>query len=105
MADASRQLEKDGQRAKIMIDCSHANSGKDHNKQPEVCRNVAEQVSQGNTDIFGVMLESHLVAGRQDVAESQDLIYGQSITDACMGWDESEILLRELAIAVQQRRQ
>ncbi|MCW8854809.1 MAG: 3-deoxy-7-phosphoheptulonate synthase AroG [Gammaproteobacteria bacterium] len=103
--EASKQLEKDGQRAKIMIDCSHANSGKDHNKQPEVCRNVAEQISRGDSRIFGVMLESHLVAGRQDVDDDEDLIYGQSITDACMGWDESEVLLRELAKAVQQRRQ
>ena len=102
--DAAEQLEKSQQVARLMIDCSHANSGKDHNQQVNVCRNVAGQVAGGNKQIFGVMLESHLVAGRQDITDD-DLIYGQSITDACMGWDESAGLLRELAEAVKQRRQ
>ena len=103
--EAAKQLQASGQRACLMIDCSHANSAKSHDRQIDVCRDVAGQVSQGDRRIFGVMLESHLVAGRQDVEENQDLIYGQSITDACMGWDETEGLLRELAQAVQQRRQ
>ncbi|MDH5484396.1 MAG: 3-deoxy-7-phosphoheptulonate synthase AroG [Gammaproteobacteria bacterium] len=101
---AAQQLEKSGQRSRVMIDCSHANSEKDHERQTVVCRDVAAQISQGDERIFGVMLESHLVPGRQDVADMDDLIYGQSITDACLGWDESEVLLRELAEAVRQRR-
>ena len=98
------RLEANGQRSKLMIDCSHANSEKKHEQQPNVCRNVAEQVGNGDKRIFGVMLESHLIAGRQDVDDIDDLIYGQSITDACMGWDETEGLLRELAQAVEKRR-
>lgn len=104
VAEASKQLEASAQRARLMIDCSHANSGKSHDKQVDVCRDVAGQISSGDERIFGVMLESHLVAGRQDVEDNQDLVYGQSITDACMGWPETEDLLRELAKAVQQRR-
>ena len=105
---AAAALADSGQRSKLMIDCSHANSGKSHERQVAVCRNVAEQISNGDKRIFGVMLESHLVAGRQDIDHVDDvdeLVYGQSITDACMGWEESEGLLRELAEAVRQRRQ
>ncbi|MCW8956867.1 MAG: 3-deoxy-7-phosphoheptulonate synthase AroG [Gammaproteobacteria bacterium] len=101
---AARQLEKVGQRSKLMIDCSHANSGKDPARQIEVCHNVAGQIAKGDKRIFGVMLESHLLAGRQDVENKDDLIYGQSITDACVGWDDTELMLRELAAAVQARR-
>ena len=102
---ASAELTDQGQRSKLMIDCSHANSGKSHEQQVLVCRNVAEQISRGDRRIFGVMLESHLVAGRQNVDDIDDLVYGQSITDACMGWEESEALLRELAESVRRRRQ
>ncbi|MCW9014260.1 MAG: 3-deoxy-7-phosphoheptulonate synthase [Gammaproteobacteria bacterium] len=104
--DAASKLKKNGQRAKLMVDCSHANSEKSHARQLEVCRDVASQIAAGDTRIFGVMLESHLVAGRQDADcnNLNDLIYGQSITDACMGWDETEGLLRELAEAVKKRR-
>ena len=101
---AVKQLEKTGQRNKLMIDCSHANSGKDPVRQMEVCRDVAGQIANGDERIFGVMMESHLVRGRQDVADINDMVYGQSITDACMSWDETDILLRELAEAVRQRR-
>ena len=101
---AVKQLEKTGQRNKLMIDCSHANSGKDPVRQMDVCRNVAGQIANGDERIFGVMMESHLVRGRQDVADINDMVYGQSITDACMSWDETDILLRELAEAVRQRR-
>jgi 3-deoxy-7-phosphoheptulonate synthase len=101
---AAQQLEKAGQHARIMVDCSHANSGKNHLQQAGVCRNVAAQIAGGDQRIFGLMLEGHLVAGRQDVDKVEDLVYGQSITDACMGWDETEVLLRELAQAVRQRR-
>jgi 3-deoxy-7-phosphoheptulonate synthase len=102
--EAAQALEKSGLHARLMVDCSHANSGKDHTQQAGVCRNVAGQIAGGDQRIFGIMLESHLVAGRQDVKKIDDLIYGQSVTDACMGWDESEGLLRELAAAVKQRR-
>lgn len=102
--DATEQLEKSKQNTHLMIDCSHANSEKDHNRQIEVCRDVAGQIKDGNHNIMGVMLESHLVAGRQNVVDKDNLTYGQSITDACIAWDETEVLLRELAEAVKVRR-
>jgi 3-deoxy-7-phosphoheptulonate synthase len=88
-----------------MIDCSHANSGKNHLQQENVCRDVASQVAAGDKRIVGLMLESNLVAGRQNVSSDQELVYGQSITDACMAWDNTDTLLRELALAVRERRQ
>ena len=101
---AAQQLEKAHLNNKIMIDCSHANSSKDHTKQADVCRDIAGQISNGDSRIFGIMLESHLVAGRQNIVEGEDLTYGQSITDACIGWDETEVLLKEMAEAVKVRR-
>jgi len=89
---------------KIMVDFSHANSGKKHERQVDVARDVAAQISGGESRIFGVMLESHLVAGRQDVVPGRKLVYGQSITDACLGWDETEPVLRDLARAIAARR-
>ena len=103
--NAAMQLEQTHQQQNIMIDCSHANSSKDHKKQAEVCRDIAAQVSSGDKRIFGIMLESHLVEGRQNIVEGEQLVYGQSITDACIHWDETEILLNELAAAVRARRQ
>jgi 3-deoxy-7-phosphoheptulonate synthase len=97
-------LEKAGLPARVMIDCSHANSGKDHKKQPGVCRNVAEQIAGGERRIIGVMLESNLVAGKQEHVPGRELVYGQSITDACIGWDETYGLLEELAKAVRAGR-
>ena len=87
-----------------MIDCSHANSGKDYRRQPEVAHDVARQVSEGSRVIFGVMMESFLVDGRQDVESGSPLVYGQSITDACISWDGTQPLLAELAEAVRARR-
>lgn len=101
---ATDQLQASGQNTHLMIDCSHANSEKDHNRQIDVCGDIAEQIKAGNKNIMGVMLESHLVAGRQNVDDKDNLIYGQSITDACIAWDETETLLRELASAVRVRR-
>jgi 3-deoxy-7-phosphoheptulonate synthase len=98
------ELEATDLPARIMIDFSHANSGKKHEKQLDVGRDVAAQISQGDERIFGVMIESHLVEGNQKVIEGKELVYGQSITDACLGWDDSEVLIRELAEAVRQRR-
>ncbi|TME91780.1 MAG: 3-deoxy-7-phosphoheptulonate synthase [Chloroflexi bacterium] len=91
-----------GQR--IMVDASHGNSERDHQRQPTVAREVAAQVSDGERGIFGLMLESFLVAGRQELSDPAKLTYGQSITDACIGWDETDRLLRELAQAVRDRR-
>lgn len=89
---------------KIMIDFSHANSSKDFKKQMDVCTDVAEQMSNGEQAIFGVMVESHLVEGRQDLVDGKAPVFGQSITDACIGWEDTEKLLRTLADAVTARR-
>lgn len=102
--DARAMLDKAGLPARIMIDASHANSRKQPARQVDVTNDIATQVARGNTDIFGVMLESNLVEGRQNVVEGQPLTYGQSITDACMGWDDTSALLDTLALAVQSRR-
>jgi len=104
VASTAEQMEKTGVRPRIMIDCSHANSGKDHRKQGSVCRAVSEQVTSGERRIMGVMIESNLVAGAQTLVNGKPLVYGQSITDACIDWPETHSLLRELATAVQGRR-
>ncbi len=101
---AAEQLEKSGLRPNLMVDCSHANSNKDYKRQVDVCRDVASQIRHGEKRIMGVMLESHLVEGRQDVEEGKELTYGQSVTDACINWETTENLLRELAEAVKARR-
>jgi 3-deoxy-7-phosphoheptulonate synthase len=90
---------------RIVIDASHDNSGKDHERQPQVVSEIADQVAGGNGAIVGVMLESFLVAGRQDLESDDDLIYGQSITDACMDWDTTVLTLDRLASAVRKRRE
>lgn len=102
--DAAETIGRTGQSARFMVDCSHANSGKSHIQQEVVCRDVAQQISNGEKRIMGLMLESNLVGGRQNPTPGKELVYGQSITDACMAWDNSEALLRELATAVQTRR-
>ena len=85
-----------------MVDCSHANSSKDHNLQPLVTRDISNQILKGNKSIVGLMLESHLYEGRQDIpADLRDLQYGVSVTDACMDWDTTENSLRELADSLQ----
>jgi 3-deoxy-7-phosphoheptulonate synthase len=103
--NASEQLKKNGLTPVVMVDCSHANSNKDYRRQVDVCRDIAKQVSSGEKRIIGVMMESHLVEGRQDVIKGQELTYGQSITDACIAWETTEVLLQELAEAVKQRRE
>jgi 3-deoxy-7-phosphoheptulonate synthase len=102
--EASAKLEKAGLRSAIMVDCSHANSEKDHARQPLVAREVARQVAGGSRAVFGIMIESFLCEGRQDVKPGTPLTYGQSITDACLGWDQTAPVLAELAEAVHQRR-
>ena len=90
---------------RVMIDASHGNSEKDHTRQPLVVREVAAQLAQGETGIAGMMMESFLVDGRQELRDPAALVYGQSITDACMGWDMTVPVLEELAAAVRARRQ
>ncbi len=102
---ACAQLKQNGLRPEVMVDCSHANSNKDYRRQADVCRDIAKQISAGETRIIGVMMESNLVEGRQDVIPGQKLTYGQSVTDACIAWETTEVLLQELADAVRQRRQ
>jgi len=90
--------------ARLMVDASHGNSDKDFRRQPVVARDVASQVAQGEAGIIGVMLESFLVEGRQDLKDRRNLVYGQSITDACLSWETTVPVLRELAAAVRARR-
>jgi 3-deoxy-7-phosphoheptulonate synthase len=89
---------------RLVIDASHDNSGKDHLRQGDVVREVADQVGEGNGAIVGVMLESFLVAGRQELDPEREMVYGQSITDACMDWDATVLALDRLAASVQERR-
>ncbi|GIU33238.1 MULTISPECIES: 3-deoxy-7-phosphoheptulonate synthase AroG [Shewanella] len=105
VAEISQQLLKAQLADNIMIDFSHANSSKEYQRQLVVAEDVAGQVATGNTAIFGVMVESHLVEGRQDLIEGQELCYGQSITDACIGWDDTERLLAILNQSIIERRQ
>lgn len=90
---------------RLMVDFSHANSMKQHKLQLDAGRNVCQQIAGGSDAIFGVMIESHLVEGRQDVKEVKNLVYGQSITDACLGWDDTSQLVSELAEAAAKRMQ
>jgi 3-deoxy-7-phosphoheptulonate synthase len=112
VADAAAGMQKAGVAPRIMIDCSHANSGKDYRRQAVVCRDVAAQIAgsgnrNGDTRIIGAMMESNLVAGAQKLEAGQPLdklVYGQSITDGCIDWAETQELLAELAGAVNARR-
>lgn len=103
--DAGAMLAKAGLPTRIMVDASHANSRKIPARQRDVIRDIGNQVARGSRSIFGLMIESNLVEGRQDVVAGQSLTYGQSITDPCINWDDTEILLAELAAAVRARRQ
>ncbi|GAA1072375.1 3-deoxy-7-phosphoheptulonate synthase [Nocardiopsis metallicus] len=97
-------LEKSKLPRRLMIDASHANSGKDHVRQAEVAREIAAQVAEGQKGIIGVMLESFIEEGAQKLGDPAELTYGQSITDKCMSWDTTEGVLENLAEAVRQRR-
>ena len=101
---AAQMIEKAGVLPRLMVDASHANSSKDYRKQPLVIDDVAKQMEAGDDRIFGVMVESNLVAGRQDLVPGQALTYGQSITDGCIDWDASVAVLDRLAAAVRKRR-
>jgi len=104
VAAAVALLEKNQLPGKLMIDTSHANSGKDPSKQPEVAAAIARQVAAGGRSIFGVMIESFLVAGRQEIKDRAHMTFGQSVTDGCLAWDTTVPLLEGLAEAVRQRR-
>ena len=101
---AAAQLATAGLEQRLMIDFSHANSAKDYRRQAEVCADVSAQIAGGDERIIGVMVESHLHPGRQDLMPGKPLAYGVSVTDACMGWDDSVKILERLADAVRRRR-
>ncbi|CAG9251181.1 3-deoxy-7-phosphoheptulonate synthase [Paraburkholderia caribensis] len=103
--EACAALRKLGLREQVMVDCSHANSNKSHERQIEVAQNLANQLTGGDKRIVGVMIESHLEAGRQDLKPGVPLARGVSITDACIGWAQTEPVLHTLAQAVRARRQ
>ena len=100
---ASRLLDQAGLATEVMIDMSHANSGKDYRQQLSVCKDICTQVERGETRIFGVMLESNLIEGNQPIGTGQELSYGCSITDACIGWDDTVSSLKQLAGASRAR--
>src|SRR5207302_10114625 len=97
-------LRHAGLAERVIVDASHGNSSRDYRRQPEVARAIAEQLQAGQRGIVGVMLESFLVEGRQDLADPSNLTYGQSVTDACINWETTESTLEVLANAVRARR-
>jgi len=103
-ASVEQACEQGGPDCRLMVDASHGNSSKKPENQPMVCENIAAQLAAGESRIFGVMVESHLVGGRQDLEPGKELTYGQSITDGCIGWDDSVAVLQTLANGVRQRR-
>jgi 3-deoxy-7-phosphoheptulonate synthase len=101
---AATLMSKAGIPTRLMVDCSHANSDKDPQRQPQVVGAVCDQLAAGERRLMGVMIESHLQSGRQDIIPGETLTYGQSITDACIGWEDTLPLLSRLAEAVRDRR-
>ena len=104
VAEVKEGLNKAGLPAQVMIDFSHANSSKQFKKQMDVCADVCQQIAGGEKAIIGVMVESHLVEGNQSLESGEPLAYGKSITEACIGWEDTDALLRQLANAVKARR-
>ena len=100
VAKAVEALKNKGLNHRIVVDCSHGNSNKDHSLQPVVLENVAQQIQAGAANVAGVMIESHLIAGSQKLSSDRSLVYGQSITDACVDWETTEQMLDGLANAV-----
>ncbi len=103
--DACASLDKAGLAPRVMVDCSHANSLKQHDRQKDVGADICKQLAAGEKRIFGVMVESHIVEGRQNVVNGKAETYGQSVTDACINWADTEQLLEQFAKAVRARRQ
>jgi 3-deoxy-7-phosphoheptulonate synthase len=108
VAAAVKDLEAAKLMPRLMVDCSHANSSKQHEKQLDVARDIAAQIEGGSRSVFGLMIESHIEAGAQKFTPGKDnvkkLAYGQSITDACLGWSDSELALSILSQAVKTAR-
>jgi 3-deoxy-7-phosphoheptulonate synthase len=102
--DTSHKLAQAGVNARMLVDCSHDNSGKDHHRQYDVVREVARQLREDESSVLGVMVESHLVAGRQSMAPKSELRYGQSITDACVDFETTQAMLAELVSTIRGRR-
>ncbi|WBF65874.1 MAG: 3-deoxy-7-phosphoheptulonate synthase AroG [Candidatus Kinetoplastibacterium crithidii] len=102
---ASEEMGKSGLASRLMIDASHSNSNKKPENQPLVIEDICKQLENGESRIFGIMIESYLESGRQDFIPGKDLVYGKSITDACIGWDTTVEVLNRLASAVRARRQ
>jgi 3-deoxy-7-phosphoheptulonate synthase len=102
--DACKQLAANGLASRLMIDASHANSSKNPQNQVPVCADIGSQIAAGDTRIVGVMVESHLVGGRQDLVPGKELTYGQSVTDGCIDWETSVAVLENLAASVRARR-
>jgi 3-deoxy-7-phosphoheptulonate synthase len=102
--EACKQLAANGLAGRLMIDASHANSSKNPQNQVPVCADIGSQIAAGDTRIVGVMVESHLVGGRQDLVPGKELTYGQSVTDGCIDWEASVAVLENLAASVRQRR-
>ena len=102
--EACKAIGTQGLAARLMIDASHANSSKKPENQIPVCADIGAQVAGGDSRIVGVMVESHLVAGRQDLVQGKESVYGQSVTDGCIDWSQSVLVLEGLAAAVKQRR-
>lgn len=101
---ACKEITANGLAPRLMIDASHANSSKKPDNQIPVCADIGRQVAAGDHRIVGVMIESHLVSGRQDLVQGKELVYGQSVTDGCINWDDSVKVLEGLAAAVRERR-
>ncbi len=104
VGEAVAKLNKANVTHRLMVDCSHGNSKKDHTRQPLVAEDVSKQIASGGTNIFGLMIESHINEGRQNLENPDELNYGQSITDACLGWEQTAAVLANLADAVKKRR-
>jgi len=105
VASAAKALQASALLPRLLVDCSHGNSAKDYRRQPQVAEDLAQQIAGGSRFVAGVLLESHLVEGRQDIVEGrQGLSYGQSVTDGCIGWDTTVDVLEQLAGAVRSRR-
>jgi 3-deoxy-7-phosphoheptulonate synthase len=104
VSGAAASLSHAGLIPRVMVDCSHGNSAKDHHRQRAVCEEIATQVEGGSQALFGVMMESHLVGGRQNLTPGTSLVYGQSITDPCLSWDDTVPCLERLAGAAAARR-
>ena len=102
--DTAATLSNAGLPARMMVDCSHANSHKDYRQQPTVAAALGEQIANGDMRIIGAMIESNLVEGNQEIIPDKELVYGQSVTDSCVNWQTTETMLRQLAEAIENRR-